>query len=559
MTELYSTGSLTSGKGIIIGLAAPIGVNLDLLITEIEKSLSRFRTKKPVTIHVIEENPWYHTYGQNFLKGAFKRKQELVTSNLAKMLYKIALGDSIRGIELNGQDYKGPWPDIFAEIAINKINDTLLSELKILSEINEKEKSFDLYNIFFVRQIKRKEEVYRLRRAYGRAFFLISVSSSVEERKNYLAKSIFNIDFSNANNIQQELIDKLIELDLDEEKDYFGQRVSEVFPLGDFFINLSWSSFKKEVERFIDLIFGIPKTPTVDESAIFHAYAASLCSSDISRQVGACLINEKGDILSTGFNELPNINGGPVRDDTLKIRDIDQFPIIRSSHEKKQQILIDFIESFLDKKSIINIDEKEIEEIIQSITEDPKSQINKMDITRTVHAEMTAITTAARLGQEINGSTLFVTTFPCTNCTKHIISSGIKKVVYIEPYPKNMILQYYPKLIKIIDIAKESQQNDDGVIFTQFIGVSPFRYIELFARNLQDTPYNINKVIEKVNISSYKEIPMKLEQIIRIDFPKDNGSLIELNKNDKYRKEIESMLTNNLKKKETEYESLIPS
>ncbi|MDN3612645.1 hypothetical protein QWZ16_23945 [Vibrio ostreicida] len=26
--------------------------------------------------------------------------------------------------------------------------------------------------------------------------------------------------------------------------------------------------------------------------------------------------------------------------------------------------------------------------------------------------------------------------FPCHNCAKHIVASGIKRVVYVEPYPK---------------------------------------------------------------------------------------------------------------------------
>jgi deoxycytidylate deaminase len=55
-----------------------------------------------------------------------------------------------------------------------------------------------------------------------------------------------------------------------------------------------------------------------------------------------------------------------------------------------------------------------------------------MDVTeygRVVHAEMLAVCDAARLGNSIKGTILYVTTFPCHNCTKHILASGIKRVV----------------------------------------------------------------------------------------------------------------------------------
>ena len=54
-----------------------------------------------------------------------------------------------------------------------------------------------------------------------------------------------------------------------------------------------------------------------------------------------------------------------------------------------------------------------------------------------IHAEMSAISDAARKGVAIQGATLYSTTFPCHLCAKHIVASGIKRVVYLEPYPKS--------------------------------------------------------------------------------------------------------------------------
>jgi deoxycytidylate deaminase len=63
-----------------------------------------------------------------------------------------------------------------------------------------------------------------------------------------------------------------------------------------------------------------------------------------------------------------------------------------------------------------------------------------LDITefgRPVHAEMEAILSCARIGISPKMGTLYCTTFPCHNCAKHIVAAGIKRVVYVEPYPKS--------------------------------------------------------------------------------------------------------------------------
>ena len=51
-----------------------------------------------------------------------------------------------------------------------------------------------------------------------------------------------------------------------------------------------------------------------------------------------------------------------------------------------------------------------------------------------LHAEANAITKVARSNNSSEGSTLYVTTLPCLECSKLIIQSGIKRVVYSEDY-----------------------------------------------------------------------------------------------------------------------------
>lgn len=51
-----------------------------------------------------------------------------------------------------------------------------------------------------------------------------------------------------------------------------------------------------------------------------------------------------------------------------------------------------------------------------------------------LHAEANAITKIAKSGNNSDGATLYVTASPCMECSKLIIQSGIRRVVYCEPY-----------------------------------------------------------------------------------------------------------------------------
>ena len=52
----------------------------------------------------------------------------------------------------------------------------------------------------------------------------------------------------------------------------------------------------------------------------------------------------------------------------------------------------------------------------------------------TIHSELNAIGDAAKRGVSIQGATIYINYFPCIYCTKSIIASGIKKVVYYKDY-----------------------------------------------------------------------------------------------------------------------------
>ncbi len=62
------------------------------------------------------------------------------------------------------------------------------------------------------------------------------------------------------------------------------------------------------------------------------------------------------------------------------------------------------------------------------------SEHHEWSKTYEIHAEMNAIIWAAREGISIDGATIYVTLEPCSECSKNLIASGIKRIVYDKAY-----------------------------------------------------------------------------------------------------------------------------
>ncbi len=97
-----------------------------------------------------------------------------------------------------------------------------------------------------------------------------------------------------------------------------------------------------------------------------------------------------------------------------------------------------------------------------------------------VHAEMESILSCARSEISTYRTTLYCTTFPCHNCAKHIVASGITKVVYIEPYPKSKAFDFHKDSIT----SSENIDDKEKVIFEPFVGVGPRCFFNQFSINL---------------------------------------------------------------------------
>jgi len=120
--------------------------------------------------------------------------------------------------------------------------------------------------------------------------------------------------------------------------------------------------------------------------------------------------------------------------------------------------------------------QRRAEMFIDSETIRDSQLMDILEFGRVIHAVMSAISAAARLGRATKDGTLFCTTFPCHICAKHIVAAGIDRVVFLEPYPKSLSQKLHGDSITFeTDIP-------ENVLFEPFIGISPRRYMDIFEK-----------------------------------------------------------------------------
>ena len=353
-----------------------------------------------------------------------------------------------------------------------------------------------------IRSLKTPEEVRLLREVYRPGFFLIGIASDDDEQHLYL---------ENVKGLTSGEADKLILRDQDEELEY-GQRTRDTFYLADVFVELAGEKYKVQLERFLELVFGHPfKTPTREEHAMFLAYASGARSSQFGRQVGAAITTNEGEVVAVGFNEVPSARGGPYWEgDVPDGRDHAFGSKTDSNYLHRARIVQSIVKNLTGtlltkenvKKLLSTLDgqaqESEIQERLglarELLTTDSQvaqavhsSELKEItEYGRAVHAEMDALLTCDRLGISVKGKRLFTTTFPCHNCTRHIIAAGVSIVTYIEPYPKSRALDLHNDAICFDkDAGNKNEGEQPGRIpFVPFVGIGPRRYLDLFSLDL---------------------------------------------------------------------------
>lgn len=321
-----------------------------------------------------------------------------------------------------------------------------------------------------IRSLKHPKEVETLRQIYGPGFFLIGVWSPRDERTRHLVESK-SIPLAEA--------EKLIRRDQAESApdglrpSELGQRTRDTFKLADVFVR---QRRREDVDRFLDLVFGnFLHTPGQEEHAMFLAYAASLRSGDLSRQVGAVVLSQRGDVIGMGANDAPRVGGGlywPGSDDR---RDI---ALGQDANASRREEILSHLEKSL--RPHLSEGSAPVRDLIHG-----SALFDLTEFGRPVHAEMEALSSCLRAGVSPVDGTLLATTFPCHNCAKHIVAAGIRRVVFVEAYPKSLASELHEDAIEVVGESPPPKCRDTvRVRFEQFSGVGPRRFFDLFSLTL---------------------------------------------------------------------------
>jgi deoxycytidylate deaminase len=204
----------------------------------------------------------------------------------------------------------------------------------------------------------------------------------------------------------------------------YGQRVTDTFKQADIIIlnnddfiegNTKYNAFCAILKEKINIVEGSTKfKPSAEETYMTMAYAASLRSSCLKRKVGAIIVDENGTVFSSGYNEVPSTRVSCLAEYNGCYRD-----------KLKEDLRLQ-IESSYDDSSLA-----------KNIFELYTTQFKNLDYCRALHAEENAILSVAKIGASmaLQKSVLYATTFPCNLCANKIAQVGIRKIIYLEPYP----------------------------------------------------------------------------------------------------------------------------
>lgn len=358
---------------------------------------------------------------------------------------------------------------------------------------------------FILDSLRHPHEVALLRRTYQDAFCLIAVVCPEEERYRRLHDEKYRDGGADA-------LDRFMRRD-ENAPERYGQKVADTFHLADYFVdntvrrflavgakqeeNKEWD-VSDQLGRLVDIL--APSRiwrPRPHETGMFHAFGAKLRSSCLSRQVGAALMDASGNLVATGTNEVPRAGGGVYGGPFTK--GLDKDPPL--SHDFRCFVHNGYCSNTREQNEIIRELLTDVEEFKGIAPSDDllrrvrRTRIGQLiEFSRAVHAEMDALISSARHGAPTVGSRMYVTTFPCHNCARHIVSAGVDEVQYIEPYLKSRAINLHgdaivtnPKEWQPASIPQkvtsDEQAKVPNVLFRPFTGVAPRLYRRAFYKD----------------------------------------------------------------------------
>jgi deoxycytidylate deaminase len=436
---------------IVFGLIGPVGVDLAPVVNALSEFLEGEGIYTVDTIRLSDEIA-------DFFKVSFKGQPEHV-----RVRHLMHLGTELRRTSNRG--------DAVALLGVQAIQ-------AVRQDVRD---GCFTKHAYILRSLKTPDEIRTLRSVYGKGFYAISVYTPRETRVSVLAERISRSRHGETVR-SRALAERLVEIDELEERS-LGQDVQDAFPMADLFVYThNADELRKQIRRFVSLIFGNRFfTPTRDEHGMQIARSAALRSSDMNRQVGAAIANDEGDLLAIGCNDVPKAHGGFYwPEDPIDQRDFKRGKDSMAIH--REQVLAEML-ARLKRADMLAPKAQDIDKLVKSLVSGEDKPVLKgtagmsiLEFGRSVHAEMAALTTAARLGVPVKGATLFCTTFPCHICARHIVAAGIKRVIYVEPYPKSKAKQLHDDAISVDPQSPSSSL----VNFEPFQGIAPGKYMELF-------------------------------------------------------------------------------
>jgi deoxycytidylate deaminase len=344
---------------------------------------------------------------------------------------------------------------------------------------------------FIVDSIRHPAEIQLLRHIYQDAFIVIGVVCEEQRRLARVVRKYEDAGEGRAKRFMKR-DEKAVEK--------HGQRVSDAFHLSDFFLDNTverldpsgspredWDILQK-LKRLIRIIDHTEIVrPEIGETAMHHAYAAAMQSACLSRQVGAALVDATGSVIATGTNEVPQAGGGVYGEDFEPDDKHDHrcafrqtgSPAYCSNTTEQNKIIEELITEIPELNSVDAIRRNTLK---QQLRHGRVGDI--LEFSRAVHAEMDAVLSAGRAGITTRATRLYVTTFPCHYCARHIVSAGIDKVEFIEPYPKSQALGLHSDAIQVEPTGwLPPSEGGTKVLFSPFVGVSPRMFRRAFFKD----------------------------------------------------------------------------
>jgi len=353
---------------------------------------------------------------------------------------------------------------------------------------------------YILDSLRHPAEVELLRKLYQEAFVLIGIVCEEDIRLSRIETKYSDAGEDRA---------KSFMLRDSKAKEKYGQRVSDTFHLSDYFLDNSISktiddgisndewNIADNLSRLIKIITHAEIVrPYLSETAMYQAFGAKMKSACLSRQVGAALLDKDGNVVAAGTNEVPLAGGGVYGEEFELSERRDHRCAYREtagskpccSNTKEQNEIIDFL---IDDLSELNTAKETRKHEIKKHLKD--SRIGELlEFSRAVHAEMDALLSAARSGVSTVGTRMYVTTFPCHYCARHIVTAGVDEVQFIEPYLKSRALSLHRDSITLVEKnwippsklkAGQEKNTEPKVWFHPFTGVAPRLYKRAFLKD----------------------------------------------------------------------------